>query len=81
VAIRCSCDPSTGTHSQFGSRDGSVGIASRLQAARLPAGATDSSIFLQTGSEAHPASYPVGTMGCILGVKRQGREADQSHSI
>jgi hypothetical protein len=33
---------------------------------------------VQTGSGAHPASYPMGTGGCFLGVKRQGREADHS---
>jgi hypothetical protein len=30
----------------------------------------------QTGSGAHPASYPMGTEGFYLGVKRQGREAN-----
>jgi hypothetical protein len=32
----------------------------------------------QTGSEAHPASYPVGTGAISPGVKRQGRESDHS---
>jgi hypothetical protein len=33
----------------------------------------------QTGSGAHPASYPMGTGGSFpSGVKRQGREADPS---
>jgi hypothetical protein len=31
-----------------------------------------------TGSEAHPASYPMGTGGLSPGVKWQGREADHS---
>jgi len=35
-------------------------------------------IHLQTGSEAHPASYPIGTRGLSLGVKRPGSEADHS---
>jgi hypothetical protein len=32
----------------------------------------------QTGSGAHPASYPMGTGGAVPGVKRPGREADHS---
>jgi hypothetical protein len=34
--------------------------------------------MIQTGSGAHPASYPVGTGDSLLGVKRLGHEADQS---
>jgi hypothetical protein len=33
---------------------------------------------VQTGSGAHPASYPVGTRGPFLGIKAVGREADHS---
>jgi hypothetical protein len=33
---------------------------------------------VQTGPEAHPASYPMGTGGSFPGVKQQGREADHS---
>jgi hypothetical protein len=33
---------------------------------------------VQTGSGAHPASYPVGTGGASPGVKRPGSEADHS---
>jgi hypothetical protein len=33
---------------------------------------------VQTGSEAYPASCPIGTMSFSLGVKRPGREADHS---
>jgi hypothetical protein len=33
---------------------------------------------IQNGSGAHPASYPMGTKGFSLGVKRPGREADHS---
>jgi hypothetical protein len=36
-------------------------------------------IEIQTGSGAHPASYPVGTGGVFPGVKRPWREADNSH--
>jgi hypothetical protein len=32
----------------------------------------------QTDIGAHPASYPMGTMGSFSGVKRQGREVDHS---
>jgi hypothetical protein len=47
---------------------------------RIPAGAGNFSLRhrVQTGSGAHPASYPVGTKGPLLGVKRPGREADHS---
>jgi hypothetical protein len=31
---------------------------------------------VQTGSVSHPASYPMGTGGSFLGVKRPGRETD-----
>jgi hypothetical protein len=31
---------------------------------------------VQTGSEAHPASYPLGIRVSFPGVKRPGREAD-----
>jgi hypothetical protein len=38
-----------------------------------------SSLFVQTGSEAHPASYSIGTGGPFLeGKARQGRHADHS---
>jgi hypothetical protein len=33
---------------------------------------------VQTGSMAHPASYPVGIRGSFSGVKRPRREADHS---
>jgi preprotein translocase subunit SecG len=35
-------------------------------------------IIIQTGSGAHPASYPMGTRGSFPEVKRPGREADHS---
>jgi hypothetical protein len=35
---------------------------------------------VQTCSGAHPASYPMGTGGFSCGVKRPGREADNSSS-
>jgi hypothetical protein len=48
---------------------------------RSPIGAEDfsSSPCVQTGSGAHPASYPVGTGGPFPGGKaRPGRDADHS---
>jgi hypothetical protein len=70
------------------SRDSSVGTATdyrlddRMIGVRYPAGAGN--FFLrhcvQTGSDAYPASYPMGTGGSFPGgrVKRPGREADHS---
>jgi hypothetical protein len=68
------------------SRDRSVDIAlgygldDRGSGVRFPAGARNFSLHhrVQNGSEAHPASYPTGTRGSFLGVKRPGREADHS---
>jgi hypothetical protein len=47
---------------------------------RFPVGAGIISLRhrVQTGSEAHPASYPVGIGVFSPGIKRSGREADQS---
>ena len=36
---------------------------------------------VRTGSGAHPASYSVGSLGCFLGLKRLGREANHSRLI
>jgi hypothetical protein len=66
--------------------DSSVGIAlgygldDRGSRIRFPAGAGNFSLHhrVQNGSGAHPASYPVGTSGFSLGVKRPGRKADHS---
>jgi hypothetical protein len=46
----------------------------------FPVGAGNFSLYhhFQNGSGAHPASYPVGTRGSFLGVKRLGCEADHS---
>jgi hypothetical protein len=45
----------------------------------LPVGVRNFSLHcVQTGSLAHPASYPVGTGGYIPEVKLPGREADHS---
>jgi hypothetical protein len=68
-------------------RDSSVGIAldygldDRGSRVRFPAGTRNFSLHhrcVQNGSGAHPASYPMDTSGSFLGVKRPGREADQS---
>jgi hypothetical protein len=69
-----------------GNRDNSVGIAlgyeldDRGSRVRFPAGAGNFSLHhrIQNGSGAHPVSYPMGTRGSFLGVKRSGREAGHS---
>jgi hypothetical protein len=67
------------------SRDSVVGIATgyglddRGFGIRVPVGSRI--LFLhvvQTGSEAHPPSYPMGTGASSPGVKLPGREADDS---
>jgi hypothetical protein len=52
------------------------GLDDRAIEVRSPTGAEDffSSPYVQTGSEAHPASYPMGTGG----KARPGRDADHS---
>jgi hypothetical protein len=49
----------------------------------IPGGARDFSLLhsIQTGSRAHPASYPMDTRDSFHGVKRLRREADHSPSI
>jgi hypothetical protein len=52
----------------------------RGSSVRFPAEAGNFSLHhsVQTGSEAHPASYPMGTTGSFPGDKRPGRESDHS---
>jgi hypothetical protein len=60
--------------SDYGLDDRAIGL-------RSPAGAKDFSSILcvQTGSGAHPASYPMGTGGPFPGGKaRPRRDADHS---
>jgi hypothetical protein len=60
--------------SDYGLDDRAIGV-------RFPAGAKDfsSSLCVQTGSGAHPASYPIGIGGPTPGGKaRPGRDADHS---
>jgi hypothetical protein len=48
---------------------------------RFPAGSGNFSLHhrVQTGSGAHPASYPMGTRSSFTGgIKRPGREAEHS---
>jgi hypothetical protein len=57
------------------------GLGDRVIEVRSPTRVEDfsSSPCVQTGSEAHPASYPMGTGGPFSGVKaRPGRDADHS---
>jgi hypothetical protein len=61
-------------------RDGSVGIAlgcgmdDRGSRVRFPAGALNFSLYhrVQNGSEAHPASYPMGKRDSFPGGKAAG---------
>jgi hypothetical protein len=70
----------------FYSRDSAVGTAlgyaldDRGSRVRFSAGAGNFSLHhrVQNGSGAYPASYPMGTRGSFLGVKRPGRGADHS---
>jgi hypothetical protein len=60
--------------SDYGLEDRAIGV-------RSPAGAEDfsSSLCVQTGSGAHPASCTMGTEGPFPGDKaRPGRDADHS---
>jgi hypothetical protein len=68
-----SCDRSVGIALGYGLDD-------RVSRVRFPAGAGNLSLHyrVQNGSGPHPASYPMGTSGFSLGVKRPGREADHS---
>jgi hypothetical protein len=55
------------------------GLDDRAIEVRSPTGAEDfsSSPCIQTGSRAHPASYPMGTGGPFPGVKAQpGHDTD-----
>jgi hypothetical protein len=57
------------------------GLDDRVIEVRSPTGAEDfsSSPCIQNGSEAHPASYPMGTGDPFPGGKaRPGRDADHS---
>jgi hypothetical protein len=57
------------------------GLDDRAIEVRSPTGAEDfySSLCVQTGSGAHPVSYPMGTRGPFPGGKaRPGRDADHS---
>jgi hypothetical protein len=66
-----------------GSKVSDYGLDDRAIGVRSPVGAEDfySSLSVQTGSGAHPASYPMGTGGPFPGGKaRPGRDADHSPS-
>jgi hypothetical protein len=56
----------------------SSGLRAGCSGVRIPAGSGNFSLHhcVQTGSEAHPASYPMGTRGFFPGVRRPEREAD-----
>jgi hypothetical protein len=56
------------------------GLDGRGSRVRFPAGAGNFSLHdrAQNDSGAQPASYPMGTRGLSMGVKRSGRGADHS---
>jgi hypothetical protein len=58
------------------------GLDDRAIRVRSPAGAKDfsSNLCVQTGSGAHPASYPMGTGSFPRGKARPGSDADHSPS-
>jgi hypothetical protein len=90
LVSKCGAHPLEGVTSWLGNVGffyRSVGIAlgygldDRVSRVRFPEGAGNFSLHyrVQNGSGAHPASYPMGTRGSSLGVKRPRREADHSH--
>jgi hypothetical protein len=63
------------------SQNSSVGIATAYDLDGRGSNPGMGKIFLynvQMGSEAHPASYPMGNVDNFLGVKQPGRQADHS---
>jgi hypothetical protein len=56
------------------------GLDDRMIGVQFPVGAGNFSLrhSVQTSSEAHTASYPMGTGGSFLGGKAAGRGADHS---
>jgi len=56
-----------------------VGLQWLIYVMLLLAGLRDSNLLhrVQTGSEAHPVSYPTGSRGCSLGVRWPEHEADR----
>jgi hypothetical protein len=69
------------SRSSLGSIVSDYGLDDRAVGVRSPAGAKDfsSSLCVQTGSQAHPASCTMGTGGPFPGGKaRPGRDADYS---
>jgi hypothetical protein len=69
------------SHGSSGSIVSDYGLDDQVIEVRSPTGAEDfsSSPCVQTGSEARPASYPMGTGGPFPGGKvRPGRDADHS---
>jgi hypothetical protein len=65
---------SVSTVSDYGLDDRVIGVRSLTEAMDF-----SSSICDQTGSGAHPTSYPMGTRGSLPGAKsRPGRDTDHS---
>jgi hypothetical protein len=71
----------SGVSGSSGSTVSNYGLDDRVIEVRSPTEAEDfsSSPCVQTGSEVHPASYPMGTGGPFPGgTARPGRDADHS---
>jgi hypothetical protein len=68
IASRPTFSPTVGRGVMFVLR----GLDDRDSRVRFPVGAGNFSLHhhVQNGSEAHPASYPMGTRGFFPGVKR-----------
>jgi hypothetical protein len=78
---KCICTPLKRSRVSPGSIVSDYGLDDRAIGVRSPAGAKDfsSSLCVQIGSEAHPASCTMGTGGPFPGGKaRPGRDADHS---
>jgi hypothetical protein len=57
----------------------SYGLDNQRIGVRVPVGQEFSLLYaVQTGSGAHPASYPMGKAALSPGIKRPGRETDHS---
>jgi hypothetical protein len=75
------CNSSLRSRVSLGSIVSDYGLDDRAIRVRFQAGANDfsCSLCVQTGSGAHPASYPMVTGGPFPGGKaRPGRDADHS---
>jgi hypothetical protein len=71
-AVRDVADSVVGIATSYGLDDRGIGVQVTAGSRFLY------SKIVQTGSEVHPTSYPMGTGALSPGVKRPGREVDHS---